>query len=110
GVFAGGDAVTGPWTVIGAIAAGNRTAAAIDRYLQGNSVLWEMPAGPAWTRPAVPEKPPYQIIEEGMRRPEMPELPVEMRKGNFMEVALGFTREMAMAEARRCLRCDLEAR
>ncbi|HEX9015548.1 MAG TPA: FAD-dependent oxidoreductase, partial [Chloroflexota bacterium] len=32
GVFAGGDAVTGPWTVIGAIAAGNRTAAAIDRY------------------------------------------------------------------------------
>ena len=36
-------------------------------------------------------------------------LPVEQRLHNFKEVALGFTREMAMAEARRCLRCDLEA-
>ncbi|MCL4534812.1 MAG: FAD-dependent oxidoreductase, partial [Bacteroidetes bacterium] len=110
GVFAGGDAVSGPWTVIGAIAAGGRAAKAIDRYLHGEKTLWEAPAGPLWTRPAAAEKPPYQIIEEGMHRPEMPELPVEMRRANFMEVALGYTREMAMAEARRCLRCDLEAR
>ena len=110
GVFAGGDAVSGPWTVIGAIAAGGRAAKAIDRYLHGEKTLWEAPTGPLWTRPAAAEKPPYQIIEEGMHRPEMPELPVEMRRANFMEVALGYTREMAMAEARRCLRCDLEAR
>jgi NADH-quinone oxidoreductase subunit F len=110
GVFAGGDAVSGPWTVIGAVAAGGKAAKAIDRYLRGEKILWDAPTGPLWTRPAVAEKAPYQIIEEGMRRPEMPELPVEMRKGNFMEVALGYTREMAMAEARRCLRCDLEGR
>jgi NADH-quinone oxidoreductase subunit F len=110
GVFAGGDAVSGPWTVIGAIAAGAQAARTIDRYVKGEKVLWELRSGPSWTRPAVGEKPPYQIIEEGMRRPEMPELPIEMRRGNFMEVALGYTRDVAMAEARRCLRCDLEGR
>lgn len=35
GVFGGGDLVTGPYTVVDAIAAGQRAAASIDRYLQG---------------------------------------------------------------------------
>jgi len=110
GVFAGGDAVSGPATVVEAIAAGNRAAAAMDRYLRGEKVLWEPPAGPRWVRPVEPVKPPYDIIEGEAHRPAMPELPVDQRRTNFKEVALGFTREMAMAEARRCLRCDLEAR
>ena len=110
GVFAGGDAVSGPATVIEAIAAGNRAARAIDRYLRGEKLLSEPPAGPAWTRPATPTAPPYEIVQGEARRPEMPELPVEQRRTNFMEVALGYTVATAMAEARRCLRCDLEAR
>jgi NADH-quinone oxidoreductase subunit F len=109
GVFAAGDAVTGPTTVIEAIAGGNRAAKAIDRHLQGQTPLWEQPAGPVWSRPEVTMKPSYDIIEGEARRPAMPELSVEQRVTNFKEVALGFTREMAMMEARRCLRCDLEA-
>ncbi|MGI5835275.1 MAG: FAD-dependent oxidoreductase [Chloroflexota bacterium] len=110
GIFAGGDVVTGPATVIEAIAAGNRAAKAIDRYLRGEEKLWEMPNGVAWERPSEPIKPPYEIIEEEGRRPGMPELSVRERRSNFMEVALGYTRDMAMLEARRCLRCDLEAK
>jgi NADH-quinone oxidoreductase subunit F len=109
GVFAAGDAVSGPWTVIGAIAGGNRAADAIDRHLQGQPELWEAPTGPIWIRPEIAIKPPYEIIEGEARRPVMPELAAEQRVANFKEVALGFTREMAMTEARRCLRCDLEA-
>jgi len=110
GVFAGGDAVSGPATVIEAIAAGNRAAKAIDRYLQGLQPLWVPPAGPTWTRPDAPIKPPYEIVEGEMRRPVMPELALEERMNGFPEVVLGYTPEMAMAEARRCLRCDLEAK
>jgi NADH-quinone oxidoreductase subunit F len=109
GVFAAGDAVSGPTTVIEAIGGGNRAAQAIDRYLQGQPVLWEAPAGPKWARPHEMVKAPYDMIEGEARRPSMPELAVEQRVTNFKEVALGFTREMAMTEARRCLRCDLEA-
>jgi len=39
GVFAGGDVVTGPASVIEAIAAGQRAAAAIDRYLGGSTAV-----------------------------------------------------------------------
>ena len=43
-------------------------------------------------------------------RVPMPCAPVEQRRGDFSEVALGFDREMAAAEAERCLRCDLRLR
>jgi len=110
GVFAGGDVVSGPATVIEAIAAGNRAANAIDRYLQGLQPLWVQPDGPTWTRPATPIRPSYEIVEGEARRPAMPELSMEERQNGFREVTLGYTREMAMSEARRCLRCDLEAK
>jgi len=42
-----------------------------------------------------------------MKRPTMPVLPPEKRRGSFEEVDLGFPTEMAVAEAKRCLRCDL---
>ena len=38
-------------------------------------------------------------------RVEMPCQPAEVRRSNFKEVALGYTREMAMEEASRCLQC-----
>jgi hypothetical protein len=43
-----------------------------------------------------------------LRRPEMPNLPIKQRSKNFKEVELGFDEKMAMKEARRCLRCELE--
>jgi hypothetical protein len=46
-------------------------------------------------------------IEE-MQKPSMPMLALEERTAGFKEVELGFTEEMAIKEAKRCLRCDLE--
>jgi NADH-quinone oxidoreductase subunit F len=110
GVFAGGDSISGPATVIEAIAAGNRAATSIDRYLSGNKQLWEPPTGSTWTRPTSTVKPAYEINEAEAYRPSMPKVDVRERKTCFVEVETGYTRAMAMEEARRCLRCDLEAR
>jgi hypothetical protein len=45
---------------------------------------------------------------EKAKRPKMPHLSLKERKKNFREVELGFNEEMAIREARRCLRCELE--
>jgi heterodisulfide reductase subunit A len=102
GVFAGGDAVAGPATVIEAVAAGNRAAESIARYLQGLD-LREGRTLKASGRPIV-EK---EVGEEVAYFPrfEMPMLPVENRRGNFAEVELGYALEMARQEAERCLDC-----
>ncbi len=109
GIFAGGDAISGPATVIEAIAAGNKAAQAIDRYLKG----LELPA-PA----RIMERPTegvgeFEMPEEDAERPRQKASTVapEARVHDFREVELGFTMEaIARAEARRCLRCDLEKR
>jgi NADPH-dependent glutamate synthase beta subunit-like oxidoreductase len=103
GVFAGGDAITGPASVIEAIAAGRQAAISIDRYLSGSGEIDEKLA---------PEEEPPQPLEEAeeKRRPPMPTLPIEQRIHNFNQVELGYRDEMAMEEADRCLRCDLEER
>ena len=105
GVFAGGDAVTGPNTVIDAISAGKRAAESIDRHLRGKSLQREY----KMTRPSIYVEP-VELTDEEIDtsvRSEMPHLPTEERTKNFKEVELGFTEEMAVREARRCLRCDL---
>ena len=104
GVFAAGDNVTGPSTVVDAMAEGERAAVSIDRHLRG------MPPEQA----RVPDiKVPLDIpwreedIEQGARQP-MPCLPRGCRSNNFNETNLGFTQETAISEAKRCLRCDLK--
>ena len=102
GVFAGGDAVTGPATVIEAIAAGRQAAVSIDQYLGGSGVIDEVLAPPDELE-ELPE------IEEGEQgRVSLPSLAVCERLRGFAEVELGLNSEAAMEEARRCLRCDLE--
>ena len=100
-IFAGGDAVTGPATVIQAIAAGKKAADMIDRFLRGIELK---------VAEISPEQPVSlsqdEIAEvEKSARQNMPELPLEARRGNFDEVELGFDEEAAVAEAKRCLRC-----
>ena len=105
GVFAGGDAVTGPNTVIEAISAGKVAAQMIDRYIQGESLVREYKL----TRPSM-YVPPVELTEEEMetaKRVRIPRLPVNKRINNFHEVELTITEEEAIEEARRCLRCDL---
>jgi NADPH-dependent glutamate synthase beta subunit-like oxidoreductase len=103
GVFACGDIVNGPTSIVEAMTSGRKAAIAIDKYLggSGNIALELVPS----------EKPnPWLGREEGFaykRRVEMPTLPVEKRRGNFAEVKLGLDEKLAIEEAKRCLRCDL---
>ena len=103
GFFAGGDAVSGPSTVVEAIAAGHRAAVSIDCYLRGTQYkgYWFPKPHLRVERLEVTEE------DEKLVRPKMPELPVSERSGNFREVELGLDEQTACAEARRCLRCDL---
>ncbi|MBU2575037.1 MAG: FAD-dependent oxidoreductase, partial [Elusimicrobia bacterium] len=105
GVFAGGDIVTGPSTVVDAIAAGMKTAGVIDRYLQGK----ELRQPPELKLPDVFIEPvPAEEIKEDAKRAHPRTLSVQSRKGNFAEVEMTFTMAEAVQETRRCLRCDLE--
>lgn len=104
GVFAAGDAVLGPATVIQAVAQGNRVADTVDNYLRtGRSEL-------------VVVRPGYKVVEQQFdleqyaeaTRPQTWEIPIEERRGNFDEVELLFDKETIQEECKRCLRCDLE--
>jgi NADH-quinone oxidoreductase subunit F len=106
GVFAGGDVVTGPNTVVDAIAAGRKAALVIDRYLTGQPL--RQPAEPL--TPTVYIEP-HSITQEELdtlRRATPPTIPLDDRKRSFAEVELTLSEEDARNESRRCLRCDLE--
>jgi len=101
--FSGGDALTGPSTVIKAIAAGHQAAEDIDASIRKKN------GEPAWTPPPGEEiSIPFIIDEDTEEFPmaRMPEMEAALRKGNFQEVELGYTRALAMKEATRCIRCD----
>ena len=103
GFFSGGDAVTGPATVVQAIAAGHRAATSIDCYLRGDDYKGYWYPKPHlmvdWLE--------LTDEDEKLVRPKMRELHASDRVGNFQEIELGLGREAALNEARRCLRCDL---
>ncbi|MBN2574412.1 MAG: FAD-dependent oxidoreductase [Deltaproteobacteria bacterium] len=105
GVFCGGDVLSGPNTVIDAIAAGQRAARAIHRYVQGQDTR----------EVAEPRRPSVYVPAPGGNGADgaMPRLhhrlqPLDVRKSSFVEAELGPTEEEARREARRCLRCDLK--
>jgi NADPH-dependent glutamate synthase beta subunit-like oxidoreductase len=103
GFFSGGDAVTGPATVVQAIAAGHRAAVSIDCYLRGADY-----SGYWYPKPHLKvDRIEPREEDERLVRPTQDELPVSRRIDNFDEVDLGFDERRAMLEARRCLRCDL---
>ena len=109
GVFAAGDSVTGTTFVIEAVDAGHKAAESIHRYLQGEELeplpKPELPVV-KFTRDELQER-----VMGGEIRPEdrvpMPELPAEERLDSFQEIELGYTDELAQAEAARCLGCAI---
>lgn len=106
GVFAGGDLVTGPDTVIAAMAAGKVAAEMIDKYIRGEAV--ERRYEPVRPSRYVPPAPVSQQSVEPAGRPPVTLLPVAERAGSFAEVEQCLTEEQAIREASRCLRCDLQ--
>jgi NADH-quinone oxidoreductase subunit F len=106
GVFAGGDAVTGPSTVVESMAAGKAAAEMIEKYVRGLPMQRDY-----WlTRPSIYVPGVEAEAGEGdlNRRPKIPHLSLAARRKNFREVELGLSEAQAGREARRCLRCDLE--
>jgi NADPH-dependent glutamate synthase beta subunit-like oxidoreductase len=96
GIFAGGDCVTGPATVIRAIAAGKVAAANIDNYLGYNHIIStdvEIPNARLDDRPAC-------------GRVNMIERDAKDRKNDFDLIECGMTCAEAHQESLRCLRCD----
>ncbi len=105
GVFAGGDAVTGPATVVEAIGAGKRAAEAIDRYLSGIPQPVMPPVPVRRARLDCIEVP--ASTKMVLKRPEMPLLNIDRRRTTFQQVELGYPENAVREEARRCLRCDI---
>ena len=98
-IFAGGDAVSGPATVVEAIGAGKEAAISIDRFIRGADLATDRKTD--WT-------PVTDVPTEGVAaaaRCPMPMLAAETRKANFNEVQLGYDEATARSEANRCLEC-----
>ena len=96
GVFVGGDCVTGPATVIRAIAAGKVAAANIDEYLGFHH---EISVDVVVPDPQLSSNPPHGRINTTERQ-------ACERKNDFTCIECGMTDEEANAESSRCLRCD----
>jgi NADH-quinone oxidoreductase subunit F len=109
-VWAGGDAVTGPAMVIDAIRAGQRAAHAIDASIRqaAGEQPWVAPDDEAIEIPVDV----FDVDDEATERlpAVMPAADPESRRRDFREVELGYSVEAAMAEAARCMRCDLTAK
>lgn len=102
GVFAGGDVVSGPKTIIDAVAAGRRAAASVHEYLagvrDGESEIF------AAVRYATPPEPALRLDLAARARAHLP-LPV-IEPGSFAAGQPGFGEAEARREAQRCFRCD----
>jgi NADPH-dependent glutamate synthase beta subunit-like oxidoreductase len=105
GVFAAGDVVTGPASVVQAIAVARTAAIAIDKYLGGKGLLpiEEVRVNEPTSRHTFLER-----WQQKDKRVKMPSLSTEKRLQGFDEVELGLSQVMAVAEGQRCWRCDLE--
>ncbi len=99
GVFAGGDIVRGPDSVIQAIADGKKAAIAIDKFFGGRGAL---------NRGEEIKIPRQHDDDDVVELPRYPldMLELERRKGCFDEVVLGYHKLTAIAESMRCLHCE----
>lgn len=105
GIFAAGDAVTGPATVIEAIGGGKKAAESIHRYLSGIPQPKMPPVPVRRSREKCLEVP--SSTKMVLKKPEMPLLNIDRRRTTFQQVELGYSENAVREEARRCLRCDI---
>jgi len=109
GVYAGGDAVTGPSIIIGAVAHGRKAAYAMDRLLTGRTAKAEDRLG------FHVKKEDFGVLsaEDLKGKPTLPRRHIEKadpatRAESFTEVELGFTEENLLDETKRCLECGCQ--
>jgi NADH-quinone oxidoreductase subunit F len=99
-IFSGGDAVTGPSSVVEAVAAGERAAVGIDLYLTGKNHAFWREAHEVDTL-FDPDAEPSDAPREKLNL-----IAVERRRANFAEVEQPWCESVAVRQAARCLRCD----
>jgi len=100
GVFAGGDLVTGPASIIEAIAQGRRAAASIDRFLGGRGRI---------DQELLPPEEEVIVLDytcDGKTRVTIPCAPITERVTGFTAVEKDLSEGAAMKEAQRCRGCD----
>ena len=99
-VFAGGDIVSGPASVIEAVQHANEAAISIDRFLRNE----DLTAGRT-----IEEKTIDELREWVLPSPRLnlPKATADKRRTDFREIESGYTEEMAIAEASRCLSCSI---
>ena len=102
GVFAGGDAVSGPASIIDAIAQGRVAGAAIDRFLGGDGDLERFARDKPVAEPHAP-------APRGSPREAWHSIAAQARLAGFALVEEAYGRETAIREANRCLSCDVLA-
>jgi uncharacterized ferredoxin-like protein len=106
GVFAGGDAVTGPASVIEAIAAGRRAASWIDQYLGGLGIVDEVLAPPEQVPEISPAQEALARVDGDPEKAQIQLLPVKKALAGLEKVERGLAEQDALVETTRCLKCD----
>ncbi|MCP4665834.1 MAG: FAD-dependent oxidoreductase, partial [Deltaproteobacteria bacterium] len=101
-LYAAGDAVTGPSSVVDAMSTGRAVAASVHTYLSVD----EGPVQETW-RPEDKDFAEIPADIPSLSRPTMPERQLTARCENFGEVALGLSQSQVLSEAERCLQCGL---
>jgi len=105
-IFAAGDVVSGPASVVEAVEAGHRAAESVDRYFSGRDIK-------AGRTVRLPPPQPERYLSHDIERRKIspaprvaiPEIPIGDRKTGFKEVELPLSEEQAVAEAERCMSC-----
>ena len=107
-VFAGGDVTGGPYTVVDAIAAGQKAAVMIDRYLHGEELIQpvEVQLPQVYIEPVKDSEKDLANVKRAEPPPHT--AGIESRVHSLEEVEKTLSVEDAAREAGRCLRCDLK--
>jgi formate dehydrogenase beta subunit len=103
GIFAGGDIVSGPASVIDAIGHGRKAAKSIDKYLGGDGKIDTEEDLYSDNEMFIGRDDGFSILE----REKVTYIEAEARKLNFNPFELTYEEETARKEASRCLKCDL---
>ena len=109
-VFFGGDAAFGPKNIITAVAHGHQAAISIDLFLRGEDVRKRPAPGVTLVsqKMGVHEWSYDNAIADDLRY-KVPHVPKEIAlKDRKVEVELGFDARTGLAEAQRCLNCDVQ--
>jgi len=109
-VFFGGDAALGPKNIITAVAQGHEAAISIDSFCQGKDVARRLPpmVNLVSQKMGIHEwSYDNQVSEEGRKKVPMKSLEKALKNIN-LELELGFDPRLALAEAERCLNCDIQ--